>query len=95
MTTVNISLPNKMARQIDRLTHEKGYASRSELVRDLLREKLVEEIAPFQVFEKRPLTEIRMQLAKTGRYNRKFIDSLVKGLKESSLYAASHHAASR
>lgn len=87
MATVNISLPSRMAKQIDQLTRQKGYSSRSELVRDLLREKLVQETADFEVFEKRPLSEVRKELQKTGKYNKEFIDSVVSGLQHSSLYA--------
>lgn len=87
MATVNISLPSRMAKQIDQLTRQKGYSSRSELVRDLLREKLTQGVADFKVFEKRPLSEVRKELKKTGKYSKQFIDSVVSGLQHSSLYA--------
>ncbi len=36
--TVNVSLPNDMIEKMDKIVAEEGYASRSELVRDALRE---------------------------------------------------------
>lgn len=77
-----------MARTINRLGRSKGYASRSELIRDLLREKLEQEASEFEVFEKRPLSQIRRELVRTGRYNKQFINSVLKGLKRSSVYAS-------
>lgn len=85
---MNISVPPKMAQQINRLSRQRGYASRSELVRDLLREKLEEEAAAFEVFEKLPLAEVRKEFEKTGRYNKQFIESVITGLKQSSVYAS-------
>ncbi|MDD3517214.1 MAG: nickel-responsive transcriptional regulator NikR [Chromatiales bacterium] len=38
-----VSLPEALLEELDRRIIDKGYASRSELVRDLIREKLVEE----------------------------------------------------
>jgi len=40
---IGISLDKKLLRQFDKLIGAKGYANRSEAVRDLIREKLVEE----------------------------------------------------
>lgn len=85
MPTMNISVPKPMARRINSLARTKGYASRSEFVRDLLREQL-EEFS-FAPFERRPLPEIKHELAKTGRYRPQFIESVIKGLKKSSPYA--------
>ena len=39
----SVSLPNKLLGELDRRVVNRGYASRSELVRDLIREKIVEE----------------------------------------------------
>ncbi len=39
----SVSLPKELLEALDGLVLEKGYSSRSELVRDLIREKLVEE----------------------------------------------------
>lgn len=39
----SVSLPGKLLGQLDRRMVSRGYASRSELVRDLIREKIVEE----------------------------------------------------
>lgn len=84
MATINISLPNKMATQLDSLKTHRGYATRSELVRELLRERLLQE-PNFEVFDKPSLDTVAKDLAATG-YNKKFIKSVVGGLKKSSLY---------
>lgn len=86
MATVNISLPDKMAKQINKLSRERGYASRSELVRDLLREELKKKPEPIVIFQKVPLQELEAQFRATGKYNEKFIRGLIRGLKESSIY---------
>lgn len=39
---IGISLDRKILKQFDRLMRDKGYSNRSEAVRDLIREKLVE-----------------------------------------------------
>jgi CopG family nickel-responsive transcriptional regulator len=39
----SVSLPEQLLEELDRRVTHKGYASRSELVRDLIRERLVEE----------------------------------------------------
>lgn len=43
ITRFSVSLPGGLLDELDRRITDKGYASRSELVRDLIREKLVEE----------------------------------------------------
>lgn len=40
----SVSLPRPLLEELDRRVVGKGYASRSELVRDLIRERLVEEV---------------------------------------------------
>lgn len=39
----SVSLPEGLLRELDRRVVNKGYASRSELIRDLIREKMVED----------------------------------------------------
>lgn len=87
MATVNISLPDKMAKELDRVSQKRGYASRSELIRDLLREELEKKPDPIVIFQKVPLDELEEQFRATGKYNEKFIRGLIKGLKESSIYS--------
>ncbi len=43
LSRFSVSLPAGLLQELDRRITAKGYASRSELVRDLIREKLVEE----------------------------------------------------
>jgi len=40
---IGISLDSKLLKQFDRLIRSKGYTNRSEAVRDLIREKLIEQ----------------------------------------------------
>lgn len=86
MTTMTISLPDPIARQVDGETKTKGFATRSEFFRALLRRYFTTEIS-FEPFQPRPLTEIQKDLEKTGKYNKQFISSVVKGLSQSSWYA--------
>jgi len=86
MTTMTISLPDPIARQVDGETRTKGFATRSEFFRALLRRYFTNEIA-FEPFRPRPLAEIRKDLEKTGKYNKKFISSVMEGLSGSSWYA--------
>lgn len=86
MTTFSISLPNQIAIQVDNETQKQGFATRSEFIRTLLRKYFTHEL-PFVPFTPRPLDEIRQGMEKTGKYNKKFINSVIKGLSESSMYA--------
>jgi len=88
MQTVNISLPSKLAKEVDKAVEGEGYASRSEFIRALIRfytannERL--ELKPFK---KMSLGQIEKELFSSGKYNQKFIKSVIKGLAKSSAYA--------
>ncbi len=87
MTTVTISLPDQIAKKVDTEAKSQGFATRSEFVRSLLRKHFTEtKRVEFLPFKKKPLTQIRSEFEKTGKYNKKFIDSLIKGLSQSSIY---------
>lgn len=43
LTRFGVSLSEKLLTEFDRIIEEKGYTNRSEAIRDLIREKLVEE----------------------------------------------------
>lgn len=89
MRTINISLPDSFADKIFQEVKKGGFASVSEYVRSLIRRQVMsEEDFEFEVFEKKPLREIRRDFERTGLYNKKFIDSVVKGLSQSSIYAS-------
>jgi len=86
---MNISLPEKLSWEVERLVEEEGYASKSELFRTLLRFYLQLKaggkepfIAPF---EKRPLGKIKQELDQAG-YKPEFVKSVVLGLAKSSVY---------
>lgn len=88
MATVTISLPDQIAKRVDAEAKKQGFATRSEFVRTLLRRYFVGsqelEILPF---EKKPLEQIKAEFEKTGKYNKKFVNSVIRGLAESSVYA--------
>lgn len=85
MTTVTISLPSQIAKQIDFETKKHGFATRSEFIRSLLRKYFTKELE-FEVFEKTSLNKVKMELARTGKYSEKFIESVIGGLAKSSRY---------
>jgi len=86
MTTFSISLPSKIASQVDSETQKQGFATRSEFMRTLLRRYFTKEL-PFETFTPKPISEIRLELAQTGKYSQEFIESVIKGLSQSSIYA--------
>lgn len=86
MAVISISLPTTIARRIDEETKRVGYSTRSEFFRTLLRRHFAREVQ-FKVFTPKPLEEIKRGMLKTGKYNRKFVDSVIAGLSESSAYA--------
>lgn len=86
MATLSISLPNQIVNQIDAEIKKFGFATRSEFIRGLLRRYFTSELK-FEKFTPHSLSEIKAELAKTGKYSEKFIESVVDGLSKSSLYA--------
>ena len=88
MATMTISLPDKIARKVDSEAKKGGFATRSEFVRSLLRQHLQPDPEPieFEPFVKVPLAQVRKEFEATGKYNKKFIDGLIRGLKNSSVY---------
>lgn len=87
MATFTISLPASMAAQINQATKIGGFSTRSEFFRTLLRKYFSRDLE-VRVFNPRPLEEIRAGFEKTGKYNQKFINSVMKGLAKSSFYAS-------
>lgn len=88
MTTVTISLPEQIAKKVDAEAKKEGFATRSEFVRSLLRKYFVaEEGFRLEEFEPVPLEKLRAELAQTGKYSEKFIESVIKGFEKSSFYA--------
>lgn len=91
MATVTISLPDQIAKKVDSEAKKQGFATRSEFVRSLFRKyfSLTGEELKFETFIPKPLKEIENDLRSTGKYNEKFIKSVIKGLKENSSFYAS------
>ncbi len=88
MSTITISLPGQIAKQVDSETKKQGFSTRSEFIRTLLRKYFTSPKEEFRLepFVPKPLEEIRADFEKTGKYNKKFIDSVIKGLSRSSFY---------
>jgi len=86
MATVTISLPDQVAKKVDVEAKNQGFATRSEFVRDLLRKYFAGDDLKFETFIPRPITEIKLELARTGKYSQEFIESVTKGLQKSSAY---------
>lgn len=87
MSTMTISLPVDIARRIDNETKEGGFSTRSEFIRNILRRYFSGSLT-FEPFMPRPLKEVRSSLEKTGKYNKAFINSVMRGLARSSWYAS-------
>ncbi len=87
MTTMTISLPVSTARLIDGETIREGFSTRSEFIRNVLRRYFSGGLQ-FEKFAPRPFDEIKLELAKTGKYSEKFIRSVTKGLAQSTAYAS-------
>lgn len=86
MTTVTISLPDQIAKNVDSETKRRGFATRSEFIRSLLRRYFSSGEIEFRSFVRKPLEEVETDLLKTGKYNQKFIKSIIRGLEDSSFY---------
>ena len=86
MTTMTISLPDNLATKLDRAVDQAGFATRSELVRSLIRRYFSSDLE-LEPFESQPLAEVKSKLSKAGKYNREFVDSVTQGLAKSSAYA--------
>ncbi len=87
MATLTISLPNQIAKRVDMEAKSQGFATRSEFIRSLLRKYFAGDEVRFETFTPRPIEEIKLELAKTGKYSQEFIESVTKGLKKASAYA--------
>lgn len=88
MSTITISLPGQIAKKVDAEAKKQGFATRSEFIRSLLRKYFFgEEELKLEEFKPIPLDQLRLELEKTGKYKHKFIDSVIKGFKRSSIYA--------
>ena len=86
MATLTISLPKQIATKMDSETEKLGFSTRSEFIRSILRQYFSEGELKFEPYETRPLAQIKLELAKTGKYSQDFIESVTKGLAKSSRY---------
>lgn len=93
MATINISLPDKQADSLDLLIEQYGFASRSELVRSLIRlvsqrPSVLEEasVQPFASPAERSVSTIVAGFARTKKYSKAFLKDLEEGLSSSSYF---------
>ncbi|MFC1790456.1 ribbon-helix-helix domain-containing protein [Patescibacteria group bacterium] len=92
MQTINISLPQKLSSQVEEIIKREGYASKSEFFRNLIRLYLsltTSSPKPLRLspYKKQPLEKVKKSLEKSNRnYSQAFINSVIKGLGESSIY---------
>lgn len=86
MATVTISLPEQTAKKLDLEAQKRGFATRSEFIRSLLRKYFAQEQLEFEEFQSKPLEQVKLELAQSGKYSQEFIESVVKGLGKSSVY---------
>ena len=86
MSTVTISLPAQITKRVDSEAKKQGFATRSEFIRSLLRRYFSARDLTFEPFIPRPVEEIEQGLRNSGKYNEKFIKSLVRGLKDNSSF---------
>ena len=85
MSTITISLPSQITKRVDDEAKKEGFATRSEFIRSLLRRYFAQELE-FKTFDKISLNEVKIELARVGKYSEKFIESVVGGLAKSSQY---------
>lgn len=86
MATLTISLPKQIAAKIDSETEKLGFSTRSEFIRNILRQYFSKSELKFEPYEARPLDEVKLELARTGKYSQDFIESVTGGLAQSSKY---------
>ncbi len=87
MTTVTISLPDQVAKQVDEAVDFQGFATRSEFIRNLIRKYFFPENR-LEEYQVKSLNVVKKDLKSSGKYKKEFIDSVVKGLEKSSAYAS-------
>jgi hypothetical protein len=91
LQTYNIPLTQNLALQANYLMASEESSSRSELFRTALRVYLAlakQSYSPeLTTFTKKPLSAIKKNLKDSGKYSPQFINSVIAGLKKSSVYA--------
>lgn len=94
MKNLNVNLTTDQARLVDQAAKRRGFANRSEFFRSLLRyvffysPNILEHLDSF-TFEEPPTKDARSIIAdleKTGKYNKKFIQSVAAGLRQSEYF---------
>lgn len=93
MATINISLPNTLAFELDAMVKRFSFSNRSEFIRSLLRRvftdtALLQESAvwPFTVPSTRSKKTVMAEFKKTGKYSNVFMKDLKEGLNNSKYF---------
>lgn len=94
MKNININLTADQARLVDKSAQIHGFANRSEFFRAMLRyiflhspQILIKlDAVPFEEPPTRDVEYITRELQKSGKYNKEFLASVAKGLKESEYF---------
>jgi len=92
MRAISVTLPENLVQQTEALIDQGEYTSHSEVLRTALRFlfAIEEKAIPLELFQfsKRPLDEVRKEL-KGADHKSEFVESVVKGLRKSSVYSKS------
>jgi len=86
MNTITISLPEQIIKRVDEEVKKLGIATRAEFISNLIGRYFKKEEIELETFRAKPIKQIRQEMKKTGKYNEKFITSVVEGLRKSSFY---------
>lgn len=95
MKNININVTSQQAKLIDKTAEERGFASRSEFFRSLLRyiflysPQILSKLDAV-TFEQPPTKDagyIISELTKTGKYNKKFLERVSAGLNKSQYFS--------
>lgn len=93
MTTMNISLPNALADQLDQMVNKFAFSSRSEFVRAILRRVMVDSSAleesvsfPFKKPVSRSTRSVMKAFKDEGKYSKVFLKDLKAGLDSSEYF---------
>ncbi len=94
MQNININLTTEQAKLVDKATQEKGFSSRSEFFRSLLRYIFIHsprvltklDAVNFEQPTTKNTNKIIADLEASGRYNQAFLNSVAKGLKKSEYF---------
>lgn len=94
MRNININLTAQQAKMVDRSAASQGFANRSEFFRAILRYVFLHspqiltklDTAAFEQPPTRDPKQMIAELTKSGKYNKAFLASVARGLKQSEYF---------